>query len=147
VAEILAPLVKLMVGTDAAVGFEFWDGSRLGPPDVVGTLQIRSPDAIRRMLWAPGELGVARAFVSGDIALDGDLFSLLRTLQGSAPTDLRSIGAKALPTMIGATRRLGLLGGPLPPPAEECRPAGSTRPDGMPRPSATTTTSAMTSTG
>ena len=63
-AEALAPLIKALVGTTAPVRFAFWDGSGFGPPDAVGTLQIRSVDALRRILWAPGELGVARAFVS-----------------------------------------------------------------------------------
>ena len=47
-AAALAPLLRAMVGTDVPVRFEFWDGSAIGPTDGIGTLHIRSADAIRR---------------------------------------------------------------------------------------------------
>ena len=106
------------------VRFEFWDGSGLGPTDGIGTLRIRSVDALRRILWAPGELGVARAFVSGDLTVEGDIYGLLRVLHAASPRDLRRMGLRALPTVIDAARRLGALGPPLPAPAEECKPPG-----------------------
>ncbi len=121
---MLAPFVRAVVGTDVPVRFEFWDGSTIGPADGVGTLRIRSSDAVRRILWAPGELGVARAFVSGDLTIEGDIYELLRTLNGASPRDLRQVGLRTLPTMVEAARRLGVLGPPLPAPPEECKPAG-----------------------
>jgi cyclopropane-fatty-acyl-phospholipid synthase len=123
-AAVLAPLVRAVAGPDVPVRFEFWDGSGLGPTDGIGTLRIRSADAVRRILWAPGELGVARAYVSGDLTIEGDLYALLRALHDASPRDLRQIGLRALPTAVGAARRLGVLGPPLPAPPEECRPAG-----------------------
>jgi cyclopropane-fatty-acyl-phospholipid synthase len=123
-AEALAPLVTELVGTDVPVRFEFWDGSGLGPSDGIGTLRIRSIDAVRRILWAPGELGVARAFVSGDLSVEGDLYALLRVLHDASPRQLHRVGLRALPTVASAARRLGALGPPPPPPAEECRPTG-----------------------
>jgi cyclopropane-fatty-acyl-phospholipid synthase len=124
VAAILAPLLTAMVGTAVPVRFEFWDGSGVGPTDEIGTLGIQSPDALRRILWSPGELGVARAFVSGDITVEGDLYGLLRVLHDASPRDLRSMGIRSVPTMIQAARQLGALGPPLPAPPEECQPAG-----------------------
>jgi cyclopropane-fatty-acyl-phospholipid synthase len=123
-AAALAPLLTAMVGTDLPVRFVFWDGSTLGPTGAVGTLDIRSPDALRRLLWAPGELGVARAFVAGDIAVEGDIFGLLRVLRDASPRDLREIGLRTMTTVIRAAGRLGAIGRPLPAPPEECRPAG-----------------------
>jgi cyclopropane-fatty-acyl-phospholipid synthase len=123
-AAALAPLVRAVVGTDAPVRFEFWDGSGLGPTDGVGTLRIRSADAVRRILWAPGELGLARAYVSGELTIEGDLYALLRALHDASPGDLRQIGLRALPAAVGAARRLGVLGPPPPAPPEECRPVG-----------------------
>ena len=32
---------------------------------------MRSPDALRRIITAPGELGIARAYVAGDLDIDG----------------------------------------------------------------------------
>ena len=123
-AEVLAPFLRIVVGTGVPVRFEFWDGSGAGPTDGIGTLHVRSVDAVRRILWAPGELGVARAFVSGDLTVEGDLYALLKVLHDASPRDLRQLGLRTLPTMAEAARRLGALGPPLPAPAEECRPAG-----------------------
>jgi cyclopropane-fatty-acyl-phospholipid synthase len=123
-AEALAPLLKALVGSSVPVRFQFWDGSGTGPTDGVGTLRIRSVDAVRRILWAPGELGVARAFVSGDLSVDGDLYALLRVLHDAAPRQLHRMGLRALPAVVEAARRLGAIGPPLPAPAEECRPTG-----------------------
>jgi len=123
-AAVLAPFLRAVAGADVPVRFEFWDGSAVGPADGVGTLRIRSSDAVRRILWAPGELGVARAFVSGDLTIEGDIYELLRTLNGASPRNLRQVGLRTLPTMVDAARRLGVLGPPLPVPPEECKPAG-----------------------
>jgi cyclopropane-fatty-acyl-phospholipid synthase len=67
-AGALAPVLTALVGRNARVAFRFWDGSALPPGDtveVVGTIHVHSPDAIRRIVWAPGELGLSRAFVAG----------------------------------------------------------------------------------
>jgi cyclopropane-fatty-acyl-phospholipid synthase len=123
-ADAFAPLLRALVGTKMPVRFEFWDGSAIGPTDGVGTLQVRSIDAVRRILWAPGELGVARAFVSGDVTVDGDIYALLRVLHDASPRDLRQMTVRMLPAAVDVARRLGAIGPPLPPPPEECRPAG-----------------------
>ena len=123
-ADALAPLVEALVGGDVPVRFEFWDGSHIGPADGVGTVRIRSVDAVRRILWAPGELGVARAFVAGDLSVDGDIYALLRVLHGASQRDLRQMGLRAVPAAFDAARRAGAFGRPLPPPPEECRPVG-----------------------
>ncbi|HWE70835.1 MAG TPA: cyclopropane-fatty-acyl-phospholipid synthase family protein [Acidimicrobiales bacterium] len=123
-AGALAPLLRALLGTELPVRFEFWDGSGIGPVGGPGTIRVNSVDAVRRMLWAPGELGVARAFVAGDLSLEGDLFAMLRVLHDAAPRDLRKMGLRALPPIIDAARRLGAIGPPLPAPAEECRPTG-----------------------
>jgi len=59
---------------------EAFDGS-VAVPTVVSpandlTLKILTPDALIRVLRRPGELGLVRAFVAGDIDLDGDLDAL-----------------------------------------------------------------------
>ena len=57
---------------DLPVRIRAWDGSEAGPagaPVVV----LRSRTALRRLLWDPDELGLARAYVAGELDLDGDL--------------------------------------------------------------------------
>jgi cyclopropane-fatty-acyl-phospholipid synthase len=74
-------------------------------------------------MWAPDELGFARAFVTGELDAEGDLATLLRVLQQAMPSE-RRIAVQALPDLITATRALGGIGKPLPPPPEEVVPHG-----------------------
>ena len=92
-AAAVAPLLAHFFGGPPPVRFEFWDGTSLGPPQG-DTLQVRSPDAVRRLLWSPGELGLARAFVMGDLAFDGDIFELLATLHAATPNRIH-VGSRA----------------------------------------------------
>jgi cyclopropane-fatty-acyl-phospholipid synthase len=122
VASTVAPLLSHFFGGPPPVRFEFWDGTSLGPTGN-GTLQVRSPYAVRRLLWAPGELGLARAFVMGDLAFEGDLFDMLAKLHSASPADLR-VGSRMPWHALKTARRLGVLGGPLPHPPEEATPRG-----------------------
>ena len=63
-ATAVEPLLTHFFGGPPPVRFEFWDGSTLGPADGDAVL-VYSADAVRRLLWSPGELGLARAFVDG----------------------------------------------------------------------------------
>jgi len=123
-AAALAPVLDALIGRNAPIRVTFWDGSVHGPDDAVGTLVVHSPDAIRRILWAPGELGIARAFVAGDISMEGDIFEVLTALRDASPGELRQVEPRTLLATVRAAGRLGALGAPLPPPPEEARPAG-----------------------
>src|SRR3546814_12116538 len=68
------------------VRLELWDGTSVGPDGETCTIRLRSPDALRRVLWAPGELGIARAFVAEDIDVDGDIYEALRALRPAGRT-------------------------------------------------------------
>jgi cyclopropane-fatty-acyl-phospholipid synthase len=122
VATAVAPLLAHFFGGPPPVRFEFWDGTALGPAKG-DTLQVRSPDAIRRLLWSPGELGLARAYVMGDIAFEGDIFELLAALHAASPARI-TVGSRLPWQAMQAARRLGVIGRPLPPPPEEARPRG-----------------------
>jgi cyclopropane-fatty-acyl-phospholipid synthase len=58
-----------------------WDGSEAGPSGTP-VLVFRRRRALRRLLWRPGELGLARSWVAGDLAVDGDLYEALDQLSG-----------------------------------------------------------------
>ena len=70
-------LVRAMLGDDLPVAIEAYDGSWVGPAAPPAVLKIRSPDAISRIVTAPGELGFARAYVAGDLDLEGDVYAAL----------------------------------------------------------------------
>jgi cyclopropane-fatty-acyl-phospholipid synthase len=58
-----------------------WDGSEAGPSGAPA-LVFRRRRALRRLLWRPGELGLARGWVAGDLGVDGDLYEALDRLSG-----------------------------------------------------------------
>jgi len=126
-AETIQPLVRAVLGGDIAVRVRCWDGSELGPPDARVRLTIARRRALRRMMWAPNELGIARAYVSGDIEIDGDLFEGMAELERIA--DPKSgpgvvIDSTTRLAMIKAAVRLGIVGPPPRPPAEESKLIG-----------------------
>jgi cyclopropane-fatty-acyl-phospholipid synthase len=127
VAEALYPLLRRLLGPVLPVQVRAWDGSVVGPPSSPTTIVIESPDALRRMLYAPGELGLSRAYVAGDLSLEGDIFDLLHvrdTLGGAGDHIEVGISPKDLPELVRTARRLGAIGPPLPPPPEEARLRG-----------------------
>jgi cyclopropane-fatty-acyl-phospholipid synthase len=55
-----------------------YDGLTSGPADASTTLLITTPAAFAQILRAPRGLGLARAWVSGTIRVEGDLYSILQ---------------------------------------------------------------------
>ncbi|MEU6843770.1 cyclopropane-fatty-acyl-phospholipid synthase family protein [Streptomyces sp. NPDC046716] len=131
-AQRLKNLAEQLLGTELPVRLRAWDGSEAGPPDAP-VLVVRHRRALRRLLWKPGELGLARAWVAGDLDVEGDLYEALDVMAGliwehddDAPG--RSL-AEALkdPGVRAGVRELVKLAGPYPPPAppaEEMRRKG-----------------------
>jgi cyclopropane-fatty-acyl-phospholipid synthase len=100
---------------------EFWDGSRLASTNGGGpTFSVRSPQAIAHVLRAPGQLGLGRAYVSGELTVD-DLDEALELLDSwdPPPLDRRAQARLAL----GALRANGLIRPPAVPGAG-LRPRG-----------------------
>jgi cyclopropane-fatty-acyl-phospholipid synthase len=83
----------------------------------------RSPRALQRILWRPGELGLARAYVSGDLDVEGDLTDGLRRVHAAPRGTRASILLAALGT-VRAAARLKLLAPPPGPPRCELRVRG-----------------------
>ncbi len=124
-ADRLATLVRDVAGVDLPVRIRAWDGSESGPAGAP-VLIIRSRRALRRLLWAPGELGLARAYVTGDIDVDGDLGDGLRRAWGVAgsrkgPSSI-GVGDRLKAAMLAA--RLGAVGPPPKRPVSEARLTG-----------------------
>lgn len=121
VADAVGPLIELLVGR-VPIHFDFWDGSNWGPKDGIGSVHLRSKEALRHLLWSPGELGMARAFVAGEIEIEGDLVKTLQALL-SGSQNLRK-GLRVVPRIVATAFRQGIIGRPPPPPPEEARPRG-----------------------
>jgi cyclopropane fatty-acyl-phospholipid synthase-like methyltransferase/DUF1365 family protein len=125
-AQRLADLVHDIAGVDLPIRLRAWDGSEAGPADGP-VLVVASRRALRRLVWAPGELGLARAYVSGDIEVEGDLtdgFRRVWQLARTRPTTAIQLGLRARASALGPAARLGALGPPPAPPAVEARLTG-----------------------
>jgi cyclopropane-fatty-acyl-phospholipid synthase len=124
-ATTLAPLIDAFFPAGPPVRFTLWDGSEIAPvrpgPDAP-TMRITSPMALRRIIWSPGELGLARAYVAGDLDLDGDLFDTLRLLERASAG--HHLHPSSLVSAAAAAGRAGIVGGPPPPPPEEAHQRG-----------------------
>jgi len=112
----LAAAIERVLGGSSPIAVECYDGSRIGPADAETALIIKSPKALQYAVTAPGEIGIARAYVSGELDVRGDIFEAL-ALRGNLPNvKLRPAEWFELARIAGL-RSLR----PLPPPAEEAR--------------------------
>jgi cyclopropane-fatty-acyl-phospholipid synthase len=75
----LADLIIRALG-NVPIAIEAYDGTRAGPADASIRLVLRSPKAITYMLTAPSSLGLARAYISGEMEIHGDLYDALGLL-------------------------------------------------------------------
>ncbi|HET7823534.1 MAG TPA: class I SAM-dependent methyltransferase [Ornithinibacter sp.] len=126
-ATTLHPLVESAIGPGLPVRLDCWDGSSIGPADADVVIRFTTRRALRRLVWAPNELGFARAYVSGDVEIDGDLLDGLTRLNAFADPERGpgvSVGADTKAAVARAVVRLGALGPPPRPPAEEIRLSG-----------------------
>lgn len=114
----LAEVIETVTDGPLPVRFTAYDGSAAGPPDAELGLHLLAPRGASYLVTAPGDLGLARAYVSGDLdiagAHPGDPYPLLRALDDLR---FRMPPPRMLPVI---ARSLGteLLRPPPPPPQE-----------------------------
>src|ERR1700733_2698438 len=114
----LAEVFEAFVGSDAPVEFAAYDGSHAGLAGAPVKITVRSPVAVAYLAQAPGALGLARAYVAGQLDVEGDMYEALSRM---TRTQAVSLGAAE------KWRLLQALGGPklllhrIPPPPQEVR--------------------------
>src|SRR6266436_6381596 len=115
----LAEVFERVAGPDADVEFVAFDGSKAGRPGSPGvTISIRTPTAVSYLAQAPGALGLARAYVSGHLDVEGEMYTALSRLASAQRTDL------SLPERLSVLHQLGgpqLLIRRVAPPPQEVR--------------------------
>src|SRR4051795_2356220 len=101
---------------------EFWDGSALPPTTGGGgpTFTLQSRKAVAHALRAPGQLGIGRAYVAGDIAVD-DLDAVMRVVGEWQPPAIEPRDRAKL--ALAAVKAAGPMLPPQPP-AVELKPKG-----------------------
>jgi cyclopropane-fatty-acyl-phospholipid synthase len=106
----------------------FWDGTALGATgaataagnDRPPTFSVRSPAALAHALRAPGQLGIGRAYVAGELEVD-DLDAALEVVDGWKPP---ALDAKARLRLVAAVARACGLQRPPSRPRAELLPRG-----------------------
>ncbi|KQO36170.1 MULTISPECIES: class I SAM-dependent methyltransferase [unclassified Aeromicrobium] len=118
----IAGAVERLMRDGMPFRFEAYDGSSAGPEDADITVRLRTERGLAYLMTAPGDLGFGRAFVAGDLEIEGvslanpyDLMTLVQSrlrLKVPGPAELLQI-----------VRSLGLSNlKPPPPPPEEHLP-------------------------
>ena len=126
-AARLAKALAIVLGTaDVPLRLKAWDGSEAGPRDAP-VLEFRSRRALRRILWSPGQLGLSRAYVAGELDAPGDIFAAFTALSSAGkfaePGPFRRPTVAELWTLAATAVRLGAVGFNPAPPPEEARVA------------------------
>jgi cyclopropane-fatty-acyl-phospholipid synthase len=115
----LAEVLDLLTSRPVPFGFTAYDGSRTGPGDAPVHLHLRTSRGAAYVATAPGSLGIARAYVAGDLDVrgvhPGNPYPLLRLL-----SDNLAWRRPDASTLARVARSLGLsrLLPPAPPPQE-----------------------------
>ena len=108
-AVTLGDIFEGLFGVGAPLRFSAYDGSTAGRPDAQIGMRVTSPRGVSYLATAPSSLGVARAYLKGDLEIEGvhpgDPYDLLRLidddLQPHRPPMVqavawaRSLGVKA----------------------------------------------------
>ena len=118
----LAEIFETLLAGPAPIRFTAYDGSSYGPEDAPVGLNLKNERGLAYMVTAPGDLGMARAYVSGDLDLlgmhPGDPYEgmqlLLRAMRFRRPSPPEAL---ALLRSIGLSQML-----PPPPPPQEHLP-------------------------
>ncbi|GAA4233301.1 cyclopropane-fatty-acyl-phospholipid synthase [Streptosporangium album] len=101
----LAEIFEKVIGNEADIRFAAYDGSKAGPDSADISIEVKSPAAVAYLAQAPGELGLARAYVSGHLDVQGDMYDLLSRMWSLTINDIptseklaavRALGVKPL---------------------------------------------------
>jgi cyclopropane-fatty-acyl-phospholipid synthase len=124
-AERIAAVAASMLGGPLPIRLRAWDGSEAGP--VGAPTLIISRRGLRRLMWSPGELGLAEGYVTGDLDVDGDLSEGLAAMwaatRGGTLRQPR-LRVADYPRLAATAVRLGAVGPRPPRPGAEARLRG-----------------------
>ncbi|MPZ61233.1 MAG: methyltransferase domain-containing protein [Propionibacteriales bacterium] len=116
----LAEALELLTGGEVPFRFTAYDASNTGPEDAAIGFHLRSPRGAAYLATAPNSLGLARAYVSGDLEVSGvhpgDPYDALKLLGASLTT--RRIEPRDIARLAAAVGVRNLLPPPPPPPQE-----------------------------
>jgi cyclopropane-fatty-acyl-phospholipid synthase len=120
----LAQILEIVTadGGRSPLKFTAYDGSTAGPDDATVGLNLLTPRGATYLVTAPGELGLARAYVSGDLEArgvhPGDPYELLKALTDKL--EFKRPPARVMANIIRSVGSSHLV--PIAPPPQEVLP-------------------------
>ncbi|MPY11045.1 class I SAM-dependent methyltransferase [Arthrobacter bussei] len=126
IAQKLAGILAPIVGGELPVRLVAWDGSAAGGEDQP-EVRLNSANALRRILWSPGELGVSQAYVTGELDVPGSLEQALThlwTVIGQRGLSMPRLTPQLVLQLTKVAREVGAFGPPLPAPASQAKIKG-----------------------
>jgi len=84
----LGEVFEAIAGPDAPVEFLAYDGSKAGIPGSPVRVEVRSERAVDLVMSHPGEVGLARAYVAGEVEIVGDIVDLFQALSHVRPATI-----------------------------------------------------------
>jgi len=117
----LADVLNMLTDGDLPFGFAAYDGSSTGPSQAPIQLHLRTPRGAAFLATAPGSLGMARAYVSGDLIVEGihpgDPYELLKLVLRLPWRKPDTMTVTRVARALGVARLV-----PPPPPPQEALP-------------------------
>jgi cyclopropane-fatty-acyl-phospholipid synthase len=107
---------RMAEATGQAMPARLWDGTELGPAEASYRIVLNHPWSLRAMVTPPSDLGVGRAYIFGDIDVEGDIVEAMASGQ-------RMAGAASLSWSDRARLARALLALPRPPRRDDTRSA------------------------
>src|SRR5213595_2291574 len=102
----LAEVFEKVAGPGAPVEFRAYDGSTSGTAGAPVRITVRSPVAVAYLAQAPGSMGLARAYVSGHLDVDGDMYTALARMIPAQRMDLSLAERLSLLNRLGGPKAL-----------------------------------------
>ena len=122
VADRILSAAESLVGVPIGLRVRAWDGSTAGYSNVPGEVVFANRRALRHILWAPNEIGLARAYISGDLDITGPIVDVLdrpEVINRFGHHELEHVELGSMLTLFATLARLGAIGRrPLPPRTE-----------------------------
>ncbi len=99
--KMIAQKVSSLFGEAVPIKFSAFDGSAAGNLDSSNVLEIKSPLALRYILSHPGDLGLARAYITNHLDIRGDIHQTLLALKDFIKHPIPVDGLAKLATAVG----------------------------------------------
>src|SRR5262249_50182413 len=82
----IAEIIESLIDGPVPIRISAYDGSSCGPEDSEFALEITNPRGINYTATAPGDLGMARAYIAGDMSVTGvhpaNPYPILKVMKG-----------------------------------------------------------------